>query len=132
MGYKDPDRQRAYQREWLARRRAQWFEGRVCVDCGSIERLELDHIDPMTKASHNIWSWSWKRIAEETAKCQVLCRACHEIKSAEELWIIREIGPYIHGQYSCYTSGGCRCEKCRRAQRDYSRMYRARKRVAVD
>lgn len=84
MSYSDPDAQRQYQREWVARRRAKWFADKTCVDCGGAADLELDHIDPTQKVSHRIWSWSWERIEAEAAKCVVRCTDCHERKSTIE------------------------------------------------
>lgn len=81
MPYADPERQREYMREWYARRRAEWFEGKVCVDCGSTDRLELDHVDPATKVSHRIWSWSKARREAELAKCVVRCHDHHRAKT---------------------------------------------------
>lgn len=72
---------RQYQREWIARRRATWFKGKVCVDCGSVERLEIDHVDPETKIANSIWSWSEARRNAELAKCVVRCRPCHWTKT---------------------------------------------------
>jgi 5-methylcytosine-specific restriction endonuclease McrA len=71
------DAKRRYQREWVAKRRAAWFAGKQCVDCGSTENLELDHVSPAEKLTHRVWSFSWKRIEEETKKCVVRCHACH-------------------------------------------------------
>ena len=34
--------------------------------------------------THSIWSWSSLRRNAELAKCQVLCRPCHDKKSAGE------------------------------------------------
>lgn len=84
MPYKDPEKQRAYMREWLRQRRAAFFEGKCCGKCGSTDRLELDHIDPSKKVSHCIWSWSEKRREAEIAKCQVLCHECHLEKSKKD------------------------------------------------
>lgn len=81
MPYKDPEAQREYQRQWIAARRAKWFEGKACIDCGGTDDLELDHRDPTQKVSHRIWSWSWERIEAEAAKCDVRCHDCHERKS---------------------------------------------------
>lgn len=81
MPYKDKARQRDYSRQWIAKRRATWFENKSCVQCGSTERLELDHVDPSTKVDHCIWSWSEERRNFEIAKCQVLCYDCHRRKS---------------------------------------------------
>jgi 5-methylcytosine-specific restriction endonuclease McrA len=85
MPYKDPARKREYMREWIARRRAEWFAGKVCALCGSRENLELDHIDPAQKVSHRIWSWSGERRNQELAKCRPLCRSCHKPKSVTEV-----------------------------------------------
>jgi hypothetical protein len=86
--YADPEAQRAYQREWTARRRQTFFEDKTCERCGSAELLELNHRDPTQKVSHKIWSWSAKRRAEEIAKCEIVCRGCHR---AEHLPILREL-----------------------------------------
>lgn len=84
MPYKDKNKQLAYQREWMRQRRATYFEGKVCTHCGSGGELELDHIDPFTKVSHNIWSWKESRRLEELAKCQVLCKPCHKAKTQKD------------------------------------------------
>lgn len=82
MPYRDPEAQRKYQREWLGRRRAEFFAGKTCVVCGSCKELELDHEDSSQKISHTIWSWSEDRRNAELKKCQVLCRACHLAKTS--------------------------------------------------
>lgn len=81
MAYQDKEKQRAYQREWLAKRRLEYFTGKVCIDCGTDQKLELDHIDPKTKVSHNIWSWTKVRRDEELKKCVPRCEECHKIKT---------------------------------------------------
>lgn len=99
---------RSYQREWIAKRRREWFAANgPCVRCGSSECLELDHRDSSSKVSHKIWSWSKTRREAEIAKCQVLCRACHAARHAAERT--------RHGM-SRYRNG-CRCEVCRTAKR---------------
>jgi 5-methylcytosine-specific restriction endonuclease McrA len=85
MPYADPERQREYAREWMAKRRRVWLQANgPCVDCGSWEELEVDHVDPATKISHRIWSWSDERREAELAKCVIRCRVCHDIKSIPE------------------------------------------------
>ncbi|MEM1416560.1 MAG: HNH endonuclease [Myxococcota bacterium] len=69
----------------MADRRARFFAGKSCVKCGSVERLELDHIDPAQKVTHSIWSWSQARREAEIAKCQVLCRRCHKRKTRDQV-----------------------------------------------
>ncbi len=55
------DKKRKYDREWVAKRRAKFFDDKKCKHCGSTENLELDHINPKTKISHSIWSWREER-----------------------------------------------------------------------
>lgn len=84
MPYVDPEDKRRYAREWRAKRRAAYFVDKICAACGSVDQLQLDHIDPATKIHHSIWSWSAERREAELAKCQVLCKPCHDEKSAGE------------------------------------------------
>lgn len=81
MPIADPDERRRYAREWVARRRAAWFADKSCVDCGSVDKLELDHVDSKQKVSHSIWSWSQVRRDVEIAKCVVRCFPCHRAKT---------------------------------------------------
>ena|ERR1700754_3663545 len=112
MPYKDPETQRRYQRERVAARRAEYFRGKVCATCGSDQRLELDHIDPMTKVSHRIWSWSAERLRVELSKCQPLCYDCHKGKSAHDQARVR-FGRARAFEHGFMYGRGCRCDDCR-------------------
>jgi 5-methylcytosine-specific restriction endonuclease McrA len=84
MVFTEAQKIESQRRRSLARRndaRAAYFADKVCVECGSVEQLELDHIDPETKVTHNIWGWAPSRWPAELAKCQVLCHDCHLAKS---------------------------------------------------
>jgi hypothetical protein len=83
--YADPDAQREYQRRWVAARRAEWFaQNGPCVDCGTWENLELDHVSSAHKADNHVWSWRKERRDAELAKCVARCTSCHAAKSALE------------------------------------------------
>lgn len=87
MGYKDPAKQRAYQLEWITRRRTAWIAANgPCALCGSDSDLEVDHVDPLSKTVNpaRLWSMAPARAAVELANCRVLCRDCHAAKSATE------------------------------------------------
>jgi hypothetical protein len=81
LPYKDPARQREYQRIYAAEKRRKFFIGKTCVRCGTANELTIDHIDPITKISHNVWSWSETRRNAELEKCQILCWPCHKTKT---------------------------------------------------
>jgi 5-methylcytosine-specific restriction endonuclease McrA len=117
MPYKDKEKQRQYQREYVAKNRAAFLDGKSCVECGSVENLEVDHIDPSLKVSHNVWSWAPKRRNEELEKCQVLCNTCHKAKTREMLY-------KGHGCEQRYREG-CRCLPCKAAHSERARVYRA-------
>lgn len=126
MTYKDPVRRKQYQREWVQANRREWFEGKVCAQCGVVGTLELDHINPRTKEDHAIWSWSSVRREAELTKCQALCEPCHADKTALEN---RE--RFSKGQCNGVNRGayrkGCRCDKCKMANRLYNQKWRLQK-----
>lgn len=85
MPYKDRERQNAWQAAWQKQCRLIWLqENGPCALCGSAEDLEVDHINPSTKVSHSIWSWSQVRRDLELKKCRALCKQCHKLKSLTE------------------------------------------------
>lgn len=70
-----------------------WKMWKGCQQCGFKAKhscqLDLDHIDPNTKTykgSHKAFDpgWSKKRIKAEIAKCVVLCKNCHSLRTYEE------------------------------------------------
>lgn len=112
---------REYQRQWVAKRREDYFADKNCEECGSTERLELDHKDPKQKVTHRIWSWSRERREAELKKCQILCEGCHKEKTSlynqekfsyDESGFCRRghplalVGMYIH------SAGGKNCRYC--------------------
>lgn len=93
MPFKSRELQRKYQREVRSRRYRAWIEEHgPCANCGSHERLEIDHVDRSTKSpklirrggTANVFSWSQARRDEELSKCQVLCKSCHLEKTRLE------------------------------------------------
>lgn len=113
MPYKNANTQRQYQAHWVKERRKRWFLANGPCECGSWDSLELHHRDPSTKVSHSIWSWSWKRIYEEVAKCKILCKACHRKETNQQLYPLR------HGTIAGYRY--CKCEQCKSAKMRYNR-----------
>ena len=120
MAYKNKEKQKEFQRNWLKNRRNRWILefGGVCP-CGSIDNLEFDHIDPSEKVSHRIWSWREDRIKEELSKCQLLCVECHKKKTAKQ-----EREKIKHGTRSGYQVLMCKCVLCRGAQNEYMKKWR--------
>lgn len=127
MAHTPESRARAYAKTQA--RREKWIaDNGPCRMCESDDRLEVDHIDPSLKVSHRIWSWSEAKMFQELAKCQVLCRKCHEEKTAREN-IKRN--PPTHGSGLMYRKYGCRCEECLEYRRFTKRRDYARKKAKL-
>lgn len=126
VAYKNPDEQRDYQRKWIAARRAEYFDGKFCVQCGSAKDLELDHVDPNLKLDHKIWSWTEERRNREIAKCQVLCAECHLARSNDQRVVT------VHdGKTLVFYRRGCRCDNCRLAKAVEKSRYLERKKLNI-
>jgi hypothetical protein len=115
MPYKDPDKQREYNRLRNAKRRAKWLhENGPCVKCGSWYQLEVDHINRKDKITNAVWSWSEARRNAELAKCQILCKECHKKKTTLERFPV-----LVHGTVRGYKTHNCRCLPCKQANARY-------------
>lgn len=128
MPYKDPAKQRAFVARWTADRRKAWLAlNGPCRKCGSAERLEVHHKDPSAKVSHRVWSWKLERRNAELAKCEVLCKACHQEETRAQY---REKFPVIHGSRNRGYRRGCKCAECLRAAREYAYRFNPPRRKA--
>jgi hypothetical protein len=111
----------AYMNAYMTRRyherRALAIErlGGSCVQCGSTDRLEMDHIDPARKLI-NVSNQTWTSEAYwlEMRKIQLLCRPHHQQKTARQLSVPH--GGGITGRRNC------RCELCRPLKNAYNRQ----------
>lgn len=57
---------------FIAKRRDGW----KCVECGSVDHLEVDHIKPVR---------GWPELAFDLDNTQTLCRVCHSRKTRIEV-----------------------------------------------
>lgn len=116
---------RQYQMNRYYERRAMFIAelGGVCVQCGTTELLEFDHINPEEK-SFNVGDRLSNRseavLRVEIAKCQLLCGPCHKEKSDS----YKSVG---HGE-GITGKKNCRCEKCAPLKNAYARELKRRKR----
>ena len=123
MGYSDRNKQADFQNKWMHNRRDTWIasQGGSCSNCGSGDRLEVDHVDRATKtmAAASIWSRAEKVRVIELALCQVLCYECHKAKTRSEFIVM------THGTAAMYNKRACRCVECRGWNSDRVRRQRA-------
>lgn len=126
----DLNKKRKRQREWVAKRRQEWFsQNGPCKGCGSKENLELHHPNRSTKEDHKVFSWTKVRREVELAKCIVLCHDCHMIETAGQIKEFRPVH-HIHGTQTEYRRG-CRCEPCKDAKYLAIRNERMKKQTAI-
>ena len=134
MPNKDPIKYNEYMKKYvLERHRKRMAQaiallGGKCARCGSIQDLDIDHIDPATKAfsiSKKAAGVSEEKFQAELRKCQLLCRACHNDKS------IRERGQLPRGErHGTLTKANtCKCDLCRAAKAAHNKAYKAKRKL---
>lgn len=89
MPYKDHEKQKEFQRNWLKKRRNDHFKGKKCAHCGkpvSSSTADLDHKKmKLNRVGHKIWSRKKTVRDKEISKTQILCKACHKIKTKKDI-----------------------------------------------
>lgn len=112
----------SYMKERYRQRRTLAFSiiGDRCVNCGSKDQLEIDHVEregrPSGKKFSRFWNMSMDKFLEELDKCQPLCHDCHLLKSRDDLGVPH--GGGVSGKRNC------RCELCSRKKSEYMLRYR--------
>lgn len=100
--------------------------GGKCYRCGSMDNLEIDHINPSNKSYTVARMWSIKetKLQEEIKKCQLLCQSCHNLKTLKQNNMNPAKG--FHGTIS--TVRYCKCRLCKDAKNAYMREWKKRRR----
>lgn len=130
MSY-DPEINKKYLRERYAAQRQMCFEYKNqynCIRCGSVEELQFDHIDPSTKEIEISALHPRSRLPElllELDKCQVLCRECHQTKTAQEF--SDRTDSFTHGTLYAHRTRKCQCSICLDAKDVYNAMRRMKR-----
>lgn len=96
-----------------------------CRKCGADESLEFDHIDPADK-SFNVNGMKSLRnpiYVNELLKCQILCKSCHEEKTA------LENAGFTHGTIYGFMRAKCTCAECSARKRQWSDEKNAKRRM---
>lgn len=106
--------------------------GGVCAKCGSIERLEIDHVDRTKKEMSftGMFCVGLPRFYKELEKCQLLCYQCHRAKTLVDLGF--KAGAGAHGGITCAVRH-CKpiCDLCRATRNKYNRERKRRVRLAA-
>ena len=92
MPFKDPEKYKNYMKKYMQKRwngrREEVIEylGGKCKHCGSTENLEFDHKSKKSKkfTLADFTSKNDKDFWKEVDKCRLLCRPCHEKRTAEQ------------------------------------------------
>lgn len=129
MPYHAREVQRAYQREWMRRRRAEYLADKRCSFCNAASNLETHHFDPAIKVSHAIWSWTAARREAELAKCIVVCHDCHVERHREERPTHCKRGHELT-EANTYVKPGTGRRECRKCRRRHHQTYIAARRAA--
>lgn len=124
---------RLYHLRYYHKRRTELIArfGGMCAKCGSTENLEFDHKNRDEK-TFNISSILLKRVTPEIevelAKCQLLCKSCHEQKTSQENL---DVG-FEHGSMYGLMKKRCSCDLCVTAKRAWHDRRNAARRLSGD
>jgi len=106
------------------------------VNCGTIENLELDHVNPATKEIElgRLYGVEEEKFWDEVAKCQVLCRKCHEYKSILDAGNTPTKGRDVHGTLTAYRycrsdPRGSRYQLCKDTWNKWNNEYKKRRKL---
>lgn len=94
--------------------------GGKCRECGSIEKLEFDHVSQNSKKysiTRKLHGLPFNFLKKEVEKCQILCYFCHKKKHKQS----------NHGTRTMYTHHKCRCDLCRKANTAYHKKLKTRR-----
>lgn len=94
--------------------------GGECVDCGTVDNLEFDHVDCRSKdfnIAKRLCSAPMDILAREIAKCVLRCHNCHIVKSVA----IDNSVPHGGGRSG---KNRCTCLPCREKRNEYNKLYR--------
>ena len=115
---------RTYNRERYRRLRAEYVEllDGKCIDCGSTENLEFDHIDASKKSFDigKLLNYSKAARDEELKKCTLRCSSCHKKKSV----LAGDIKTVEHGG-GASGKRNCPCVLCKARKAEWMKNYRS-------
>lgn len=130
---REKEYRKEYYKEWFAKIRQERIDylGGQCVKCGSVEKLEFDHIDPSLKEFDiSAVCYSIENIIDELNKCQLLCEDCHLEKTKED-----SMTKYCtHGHemteentYWAVRKSGRRDRRCKECRKVHKQRYLTKK-----
>lgn len=97
--------------------------GGACNQCGSVNNLEFDHIDPATKDFNVSKKITNADITDEISKLQLLCHRCHIEKSKLDNGV--EHGGGLSGKRNC------KCDPCKTRKNEYMRNWKQKRSLGL-
>jgi 5-methylcytosine-specific restriction endonuclease McrA len=112
---------REYKIGYYRRRRDNYIAqlGGVCIECGTPDNLEFDHVDASQKLFDvsQIFNRSDAVIQEELTKCVLRCKI-HHLEKTREL----DLGAVEHGG-GASGKKNCPCSPCKAKKAEYMAQY---------
>ena len=122
MGYKNKEKQKEYQKNWIAKRKEEFLANKICIHCSS--KNELTFVNVRNKGKKFSLSYSIKNLAEKLNNALILCESCYIKYDLER----KSKAATTHGKTNTgtYTTWKCMIERCYNPNKDNYKWYGGR------
>lgn len=129
------EKKKNYMKAYYASKKQKLIEslGSCCSVCGSIDSLEMDHIDWREKKFSISDMWAMKeqsKLKKELKKCQLLCSRCHKKKTKKDQREQKTKEP-THGTMYAWQKKKCQCDICLKEKRRWYNERNEKRRSGV-
>lgn len=125
MPFKDKEKQKKFQREWMQKRREEFFANKFCEDCGSKE--DLVPYNAKSNKKKFSFSYSINELNEKFKGFSILCDNCYNVRNKERIAKRKTThGESNRGKGGTYMSWTSMISRCYNKSRDNYRYYGGR------
>lgn len=122
MSFKDKDKQREYQRNWAAKRKAQYLIGKIC-ECG---KPATEVFEARSDGKKFSWTYSAIQITLKLKDAKLLCEVCYRKTNSDRRSYDSTVHGHAVGKTRTYNSWEAMKNRCLNPNHDKYDYYGGR------